>query len=221
MCSADCSFLRPGLGAKLFNENLFQHRLDFTGGNSFAVHLADLRVGTLGAANGDVVALAHAAIGLFGFGSGETNGAHVGLAAGVGAARPVDLQFLRKDQFTIQRFSSSEGLILGVGEGKAAVAVAGAADGASGNVAGVQAEALQQWFRFKGLELSAADAGKDHVLIFRQAHAAVAMALGKGGNVLEVFGQQASDGNMDTGVVQVLLLLRVDAVVGAGFSVED
>ena len=47
------------------------------------------------------------------------------------------------------------------------------------------------------------------------------MALGKGGNVLEVFGQQASDGNMDTGVVQVLLLLRVDAVVGAGFSVED
>ena len=133
----------------------------------------------------------------------------------------MDLELLRQNQFPIEGLSGCEGLIFGVGEGKAAVGVARAAHSSSSDVAGVEAEALQERLGFKGLELGAGDAGEDDVLIFREPDRTIAMALGQGGDVLEVFGAQAADGDMDAGVVQVLLFLRVDAVVGTGFGVED
>ena len=78
------------------------------------MQFTNLRVGPLGAADSDVVALNHPRF-TAGFGASEANGAHVGLAAGVRAAGPVDLDLLRQAQLLIKLSGCCQGLVFGVG----------------------------------------------------------------------------------------------------------
>ena len=184
------------------------------------MQFAQRGISSLGAAHGDVVALAHAAFGIARLGAGEADGSHVGLATGVGAAGPVDLQLLGQFQFAVELLSGGQGLILGIGEREAAVGVAGAAHGAGGQVAGLEAEPLQQRLGPQRLKLSGGDAAENHVLVFGEADIAVAVALGQAGQILKVFGLEATHRHVQTGVMQSLLFLRVNAVVAARRFVE-
>ena len=118
-------------------------------------------------------------------------------------------------QLLIQLSRCCQGLVFGVGQRKAAVGVAGAAHGACRQVAGLEREFLQQWLPFEAIELAAGNAGDDHVLILGEAHITAAVTLREAGEILEVFGLEAANRNMQPGVVELGLFLRMDAVVGA------
>ena len=89
------------------------------------MHLTDGWVSALGSADGHDVALAHHALAVLGLRAGEADGPHVGLAAGVRTAGPVDFQFFREIQLLVQFLGRFKCLIFGVGQTEAAVGVAG------------------------------------------------------------------------------------------------
>ena len=64
-------------------------------------------------------------------------------------------------------------------------------------------------------------ADDDHILIFRETNLSAAVIEADGGQILQILTCQTTNGNVETCEGEVVLLLGVNAVVGAGSGVED
>ena len=120
------------------------------------------------AAQEDLHGLHHLAI-FAGLGAHEADFAHVGLAAGVGAAGPVHAHRVSQLQPLIQLIEHRLGGGFGGDQGETAVAVAGAAHRFCLQGAGVGTEALQQRFRQQGLQPLIRHIHYQHILGFIEA----------------------------------------------------
>ena len=181
---------------------------------------SDGRVRTLRATERQGVALSHLSVAVLGLGAGETDGTHVGLAAGVRASRPVDLQLFGKIQFLVKFLSGCKCLVLGVREGESAVGAAGAGHRSGGDRAGLKREPLQQRIGLEGVDSVGGKSHEDHVLVFGETHFTTAVIKACCGQILQIPCFQAPDRNMHACEGQAVLFLWVDAVVGAGRGVE-